>query len=159
MPTVAVSAEGYRVGVVDATEVARKSPQYEGMLKSLEREFKRREKDLKGKQNQLKKLEQKLARDGAIMSEAEVKRLEQDIRSRRRKLKATGDEYREDMNLRRNEEFNKLSKIVTEVVHQIGKEEKFDVILTTGVVYASKRADLTDKVLQRLKAKYRSSKK
>ncbi len=155
LPMAAMAAEGFRIGVVDATEVAKKSPQYEGVLKSLDREFKRRNQDLLSKQKQLKKLEEKRNRDGAIMSTAEVKRLDQDIRSRRRKLKATSDEYREDLNLRRNEELNKLSNIVTEVVHQIGKEQKIDVILSVGVVYASKRADLTDKVLQRLKQKYR----
>jgi outer membrane protein len=159
LPMAAISAEGFRIGVVDATEVAKRSPQYEGVLKSLEREFKRRNQDLLSKQRQVKKLEEKLNRDGAIMSAAEVKRLEQDIRSRRRKLKATSDEYREDLNLRRNEELNKLSQIVTEVVHQIGKEQKIDVIISVGVVYASKRADLTNKVLQHLKEKYKSSKK
>ena len=151
-------AQEYRIGVVNANKIVEQSPQYDDVRKSLEAEFKRRNEDLVSKQKQLKQLEEKLARDSAVMSDAEVKRLEQDIRSRRRKLNNTRDEYREDLNLRRNEEFNKLLRQVSEVVHQVGEEEKIDVILSEGVVYASKRVDLTVTVLDRLKAQYKESK-
>jgi len=155
--TGAVSAE-ISIGVVDANKIVEKSPQYAAVRKSLESEFKRRNQDLVAKQKQLKKLEEKLSRDGAIMSAAEVKRLEKDIRARRRKLKSTSDEYREDLNLRRNEEFNKLLRQVSEVVHQLAKDDKVDLILSEGVVYASDKVNLTDKVLKRLKSQYKGRK-
>ena len=153
--SVAVSAQEFRIGVVNANKIVEESPQYDRVRKSLESEFKRRNEDLVSQQKQLKQLEEKLARDGDVMSAAEVKRLEQDIRSRRRKLNTTSDEYREDLNLRRNEEFNKLLRQVSEVVHQVGEEENIDVILSEGVVYASKRVDLTAQVLERLKAQFK----
>lgn len=152
-----VSAE-IRIGVVDANKIVEKSPQYAAVRKNLEAEFKRRNRDLVAKQKQLKKLEETLARDGAIMSAAEVKRLEKDIRTRRRKLKSASDEYREDLNLRRNEEFNKLLRQVSEVVHQLAKDEKIDLILSEGVVYASDKINLTEKVLKRLKTQYKKRK-
>ena len=152
--SLAVNAQEYRIGVVNANKIVEQSPQYDNVRKSLEAEFQRRNEDLVSKQKQLKQLEEQLSRDSAVMSAAEVKRLEQDIRSRRRKLNATRDEYREDLNLRRNEEFNKLLRQVSEVVHQVGEEEKIDVILS-DVVYASKRVDLTGIVLDRLKAQYK----
>ena len=153
--SVAVSAQEFRIGVVNANKIVEESPQYDRVRKSLESEFKRRNEDLVSQQKQLKQLEDKLSRDGDVMSAAEVKRLEQDIRSRRRKLNTTSDEYREDLNLRRNEEFNKLLRQVSEVVHQVGEEENIDVILSEGVVYASKRVDLTAQVLERLKAQFK----
>ena len=153
--SVAVPAQEFRIGVVNANKIVEESPQYDRVRKSLESEFKRRNEDLVSQQKQLKQLEDKLSRDGDVMSSAEVKRLEQDIRSRRRKLNTTSDEYREDLNLRRNEEFNKLLRQVSEVVHQVGKEENIDVILSEGVVYASKRVDLTAQVLERLKAQFK----
>ena len=156
-PLAAVPADNYRIAVVNANKIVEESPQYDAVRKSLESEFERRNKDFLRKQQQLKKLEDKLARDGAVMSAAEVKRLEQDIRSLRRKLKATSEEYREDLNLRRNEAFNKLLRQVTEVVHQVGEEQKIDLILSEGVVYASKRVDLTEEVLERLREQYKSS--
>ena len=139
-----VAAEGIKIGIVNANKIVEQSPQYEAVRKSLEAEFKRRNDDFIAKQKQLKKLEDKLARDSAVMSASEAKRLEKDIRTRRRKLNNTRDEYREDLNLRRNEEFNKLLRKVSEVVHQLGKDENIDLILSEGVVYANKKIDLTD---------------
>ncbi|MET0105577.1 MAG: OmpH family outer membrane protein [Sedimenticola sp.] len=146
------SAEGIRIGVVNPNKLVEKSPQYDQVRKELEAEFKRRNEDLIAKQKQLKKLEDKLSRDSAVMSASEVKRLEQDIRSRKRQLKNTRDEYREDLNLRRSEELNKLLRYVTEVVNQVAAEEKLDLVLSQGIVYASSRVDLTNRVLDRLKA-------
>jgi len=147
-----------KIGVVNVSKILKEAPQAKRLSKSLETEFKRRSQDLTTKQKQLKKLEEKLGRDGAIMSEAEVKRLETDIRSRRRKLKAALDEFREDLNLRRNEELNKLSRVVTEVIHQLGEDEKIDLILENPI-YASARINLTEKVLKRLKAQTKASRK
>ena len=155
----ALYAADMRIGVVNANQIVEQSPQYDAVRKSLEAEFKRRDNDLVAKQKQIKTLETKLARDGAVMSAAEVKRLEQDIRTRRRKIKSMSDEFREDLNIRRNEEFNKLLRKVSEVVHQIGEKENIDLILSEGVVYASKRVNLTEKVLNRLRQQYKGGKK
>ena len=154
-----VGAQELKVGFVDATKVFEKSPQYEAARKSLETEFSRRDDDLVAQRKQLKKLEEKLSRDGAVMSESEVKRLERDIVSRRRKLKNAQDEFREDFNIRRNEEFNKLRRVVAEIVRQVGKDEGIDMIFSDGVVYASKRVNISEKILQRLKDKFKAAKK
>ncbi len=145
------SAAGTRVAFINATKVVEESPQYAAAKKKLEREFSKRNSALVAKQKQLKKLEQKLERDAAVMSEAEVKRLERDILSRRRKLKNLKTEFREDFALRRNEEINKLRRKVAEVVKAVGRDEKIDLIVSDGVVYFSKRVDISDKVLARLK--------
>lgn len=147
-------AEELRIGVVDVTKLLEESPQAEELRKRLDSEFQRRSKDLLAKQKQLKNLSDKLSRDGAVMSDAEVKRLELDVRTRRRQLKSASDEFREDLNLRRNEESQKLRRQLTEVIHQLGKDENIDLILDNAV-YASARVNLTDKVLQRLNAQFR----
>jgi len=156
----AVSAqEGHALGYVDATKVFEQSPQYEAARKALETEFARRDNDMVAQQKQLKQLQEKMQQDGAVMSDSEAKRLERDIVSRRRKLKSAQDAFREDFNLRRNEEFNKLRRQVSEVVQEVGKEDGIDMIFSDGVVYASKRVDISDKVLERLKEKFSASQK
>lgn len=152
-------AQDLKIAFVDATKVFEKSPQYDAARKSLETEFTRRDNDLVAQRKQLKKLEEKLSRDGAVMSESEVKRLERDIVSRRRKLKSAQDEFREDFNLRRNEEFNKLRRQVAEIVRKVGKDEGIDMIFSDGVVFASKRVNISGKVLQRLKERFEAAKK
>ena len=145
------SAESYRIGFVNATRVFEESPQYQAAKERLETEFSRREKELLSNQKQLKQLEEKLQRDGAVMSESEAKRLERDILSRSRKLKNAQTEFREDLNLRQNEEFKKLRTQIREVIQDVGKSENIDLIVSDGVVYYSKKIDISDLVLQKLR--------
>ncbi|KRT54452.1 OmpH/Skp family outer membrane protein [endosymbiont of Ridgeia piscesae] len=147
----AAMAEDYRIAFVNATKVFEESPQYQAARKRLQKEFSRREKDLLSSQSQLKQLEEKLKRDGTVMSESEVKRLERDILSRRRKLKNAQTEFREDLNLRQNEEFKKLRTQVREVIRDVGKAENIDLIVSDGVVYFSKRIDISEMVLEKLR--------
>jgi len=149
------AAAELRIGYLDVSRVVEESPQYNRARKSLQRELKRRQNDLNAKAKQLQKLENKLKRDAEVMSAAEAKRLERDILSRRRKLKNAQAEYRDDLALRQNEERTKLLRQVSEVVREIGKKERFDLILTDGVAFHSKRVDISDRVLQRLKQKAR----
>ncbi|MES9942295.1 MAG: OmpH family outer membrane protein [Candidatus Thiodiazotropha sp. 6PLUC2] len=144
-------AEEYRIAFVNATKVFEESPQYKTARERLQTEFSRREKDLLASQKQLKQLEEKLQRDGSVMSESEVKRLERDILSRSRKLKNAQTEFREDLNLRQNEEFKKLRQQVREVIQEVGKSENIDLIVSDGVVYFSKKIDISEKVLEKLR--------
>ncbi len=146
-----VSAETYRIGFVNATKVFEESEQYKEARDRLQTEFSRREKDLLSSQKQMKQLEEKLQRDGSVMSESEVKRLERDILSRSRKLKNAQTEFREDLNLRQNEEFKKLRAQIREVIQEVGKSEGIDLIVSDGVVYFSKKIDISDLVLEKLK--------
>jgi len=144
-------AEEYRIAFVNATQVFEESPQYKEARDRLQTEFSRREKELLSEQKQLKQLEEKLQRDGTVMSESEAKRLERDILNRSRKLKNSQTEFREDLNLRQNEEFKKLRQQVREVIQEVGKAEKIDLIVSDGVVYYSKKIDITDLVLEKLR--------
>jgi outer membrane protein len=151
--TSASFAENYRIGFVNATRVFEESPQYKEARDRLQTEFSRREKELLSSQKQLQQLEEKLQRDGAVMSEDEVKRLERDILSRSRRLKNSQTAFREDLNLRQNEEFKKLRTQIREVIQEVGKAEKMDLIVSDGVVYYSDRIDISDLVLKKLKRK------
>ncbi|HHQ43124.1 MAG TPA: OmpH family outer membrane protein [Chromatiales bacterium] len=149
------AAAEIKIGVVNPAVLLEKSPQAEAARKRLEREFAPRDRELVRRQKELRKLEERLARDGAVMSESERRKLEREIRSRRRDIKRAQDEFREDFNIRRNEEFGKLQRQVYRAIVSLAKEEKFDLILGDGVLYAGKKVDITGRVLQRLKEDFR----
>ena len=154
----AAFAQDPKIGFVNIAKVVEKAPQAGEATKALEREFSPRDKQLVAQQKEYKKLEEKLSRDAAIMSDSERQKLEREILSGKRRLKNSQDEFRADFNLRRNEELRKLQKLVGEVIQSLGREEKFDMILTEGIVFYSDRIDMTSKVLDRLQAKFRASK-
>jgi len=143
-------AEELKVGFVNAARVLEEAPQAEAARSLLEKEFSPRDKKLLASQKEVKDMEDKLTRDGAIMSESERHRLERDIIDRKRDLKREQEDFREDLNIRRNEAFEQLRRKVSEVIANISKEQKFDLIVSDGVVYASDRIDITDQVIKRL---------
>ncbi len=146
-----VVAEDYKIGVVNAPKILELAPQAEVARKKLEKEFATRDRDLVAAQKSLKDMEDRLTKDGAIMSEAERSRLERDIINKRRELKRDTQEFQEDVNFRRNEEMAKIQQQIAEAIVALAKERGFDMVLGTGVVYASEKVDVTQDVIDRLK--------
>lgn len=145
-------AREVKIGFVNVAQVLQEAPQAEAARKRLEQEFAPRDKRLVNQQKELEKLQEKLNRDAAVMSEAERGKLEREILSKQRDLKRAQDEFREDFNIRRNEELGKLQREIFEAIKALAKDEAYDLLLTDGVVYASDQIDVTEKVKQRLQA-------
>lgn len=150
-------AEGIKVGAVNLTKVTEQMPQADAAQNQLEREFSPRQRDLEAQQKELKALEDRLERDGDVMSESERRGLERDIRARQRELVRLQREVREDYNIRRNEELRKLLKQTLSTVAELAKEEQYDLVISEGVVYASERVNLTNKLLERLKSQFKAA--
>lgn len=147
---VAQAAE-LKIGFVNAAQILDKAPQAELARSRLEKEFAPRDKSLVDAQKSLRSLEEKLARDSAVMGDSERRNLERDILAQQRELKRAQDEFREDFTIRRNEELGSLQRQVYEAIVSLAKEEQFDLIVNDGaVIYASEQVDITDQVLRRL---------
>ena len=148
--TVQAQEQELRIGYVNAVKVIEEAPQGEAALKELEAEFGPRDKKLVAMQEQVKKLEEGLEKEGLVLKDAERRAREHEILVLKRDIRRATLEFREDYNLRRNEELAALQKIVYKAIVEIAKEENYDLILHEGTIYASKRVDLTDKVLKKL---------
>ena len=146
-----VNAEDYKLGAVNALRVLEQSPQAERARAVIEKEFAPRDKELVAKQKEIKALEDKMAKDGAIMGESERKNMERDIVNKKRDLKREQDEFREDFNFRRNEEFAKIQKDIVEAIQEVAKANNYDIVLSDGVIYASPKADISNLVIEYLK--------
>lgn len=150
----AAAADEVKIGVVNAVKVLEAAPQADEARKLLEKEFSGRDRDLVAAQKSLKTLEDKITKDGAVMSESERSKLERDIIEKRRDLKRDQDEFREDVNFRRNEEFGKIQREIVKSIQAVAAEQKFDIVLGDGVIFASKRVDITESVIANLKQQY-----
>ncbi len=153
-----------KIGFINPIKVLEMAPQAEAARNDLEREFAQRKEDLEAEDASIKRAEEKLGRDTAIMSESERQKLERDVLSRKRDVRRAKEEFRDDLNLRRNDELAKLQKEVLKVINELAKEKGFDLIVGEGVVYASEAIDISEQVLQRLRqlpvpANTKSSKK
>lgn len=148
-----VSAQEIKIGYVNAVKVIEKAPQGEAALKKLESEFAPRDKRLVSMQKEIKQLEDDLEKNALIMTDTDRREKERGILIMKRNLRRATQEFREDYNLRRNEELAVLQKIVKKAIVDIAKQEKYDLIVHEGTVYASSTIDITDKVLEKLSKK------
>lgn len=155
----AVSAAEARVGFVNTPRILEQAPQAKVARERLEQEFAPRDSELATAQKTLKAQEEKLARDGAIMSEDERRKLEREVLTQQRDLKRAREAFTEDLNLRRNEEFSRMQREVGDAIVAIAKQDGYDLIFETGVVYASERVDLTERVLGLLRQQFESQSK
>jgi outer membrane protein len=146
---VSVQAAELKIGYVNAVKVIEEAPQGEAALKKLEAEFAPRDKQIVEMQNKLKQLEQELEKNALVLKDVEHRSKEFEIVSLKRDLRRATQEFREDYNLRRNEELAALQKIVQKTIAEIAKQENYDLILESAV-YASTKADITEKILKRL---------
>jgi len=145
-----------KVGVINMVRLMEEMPQAKSAQSKIETEFAPREQELVNLQKSIRKMEDRLSRDGAVMSEKENSKLEREILSKNRELKRTQDEFRDDLNIRKNEILSKLQRQMLESTVALAKEKKYDIILGQGVVYSSDSVDVTNMVLDKLKASFKS---
>ena len=139
-----------RIGFVDTAKLMEAAPQVKAAQSKIESEFSPREKELVDLQREIRTMDERLTRDGTVMSESKRTKLERDILAKRRDLKRSQEEFRDDLDIRRNEVLAKLQREVFEAVTAFAKEQNFDLILSQGVVYSSDRIDITEGVLKKL---------
>jgi outer membrane protein len=139
-----------KVGFVDTAKLMESAPQVKEAQSKIEAEFAPREKELVELQRKIRAQEDRLSRDSAVMSESENTKLERDILAMRRDLKRSQEEFRDDLNIRRNEVLAKLQREIFDAIVAFAKAQNYDLIMGQGVVYSSERVDITEAVLKRL---------
>jgi outer membrane protein len=148
-----VYAQDLKIGYVDTTRVLKEAPQADAARKKLESEFAPRDEKIVNMQNKLKRLDNRQNKDMATMSDSERIKIERDMIELRRDIKRAKEEFTEDFNMRRNEELTKLQKLISKTTIAVAKDDGYDVVLSDSVLYTSKRVDITDKILQRLRSR------
>lgn len=144
-------AANISVAVVNVIRLQSEAPQVSKVREKIKAEFAAREVKTAAQEEQIAQLEGKLSRDRDKMSDAEAKSLQRDIRSRTLRLENAKEELESDRRLRLSEEMDRLRKVLSEVIAEVAHAEKLDIVLESGVTWASERANITDKVLARMR--------
>src|SRR3954470_22505075 len=98
------TALDYKIGFVNTERLFREAAPAKRAQQKLEKEFSTRDAEQQKLSKQVRDLQSLLDRDGATMGEAERRNKERDLANQMRDLTRMQREYREDLNLRRNEE-------------------------------------------------------
>ncbi len=139
------------VAYVNATRLLQEAPQVAQIKERIRSEFSARDRRLVEMQKQIGVLEERLARGEGLTSEQQ-QRLQKDISARKLKFKHARDELEQDKQLRFSEEEERFSRIMHEVIAQVAQDRKLDLVLQSGAIWVSPRIDITQTVLERLRA-------
>lgn len=145
----AAQAADFKIGFVDAERINRESAPAERAARQLEKEFGPRQQELQRREAQIKALQSQLEKEAVTMSESERRAKEQELARMSIEFQRLQREFREDLNIRRNQEISALLERANRVIRQIAEAEKFDLIVQDAV-YRSPRIDITDRVLKAL---------
>ena len=140
-----------KYGVVDMARLVEEYSSIKGVQSILQEEFSGKDESLRAlglelKQAQDLSMEMDLA-NGA-RKEHERKLLNLD-----REYARLASEFRQDYNLRRNEELYKMQKEITGTILEYAEQNQYDLILESGIIYASDKLQLTDSILDVLRQK------
>lgn len=143
------AAADFRIGVVDTERILRESAPAVQAEKKIEKEFAGRDQEIKKVAGQVKDIQALLDKEGMTMPEANRRAKERELDSLTANLQQMQREFREDLNLRKNEELTTVLGLANKAIQQIAETEKYDLILQEAV-YRNPKIDITDKVIKYL---------
>lgn len=149
-----VADEPLRIAFVNIPQILEQAPQADAVRETLNQEFAARDVDLASGDKKLDLLKLRLERDGATMVEEERRKFERELLTQDREMKRSHEEYNEDRNIRKNEELSKMQREIRLAIVTLAKGLGYDMVLESGVMYASDRVDITALVITRLKQEF-----
>jgi outer membrane protein len=144
-----VEASELKVGYVNTQRIFRDAPAAQKAAKKLEGEFSRRDQDLQKMAKQLQGLQENLEKNSVTMAESDRRNKEKEFGELSREFQRKQREFREDLNLRQNEENAAVIEKANKAIKQIAEAEKYDLVLQ-DVVWVSPKLDMTDRVIKAL---------
>ena len=146
-----------KLGVVNVPLLMDQAPQARIAMEALDEEFSPRQREIVAKQTEFQELQERIQRDLAVMGETERRNAEKDTRDLQREITRLQNEFREDLNLRRNEELGTLQRSLLKEVQDYAQSAGYDLVVGDGVLYASSAVDITENVLRAMEANFQSS--
>lgn len=147
--TVTPALAEFKLGFVNGQRVVNESPQAKRAKQKLEKEFEKRDQELQQLSKRLQSMQENLEKNGVTMAESERRTKEREFSELSRDFQRKQREFREDLNLRQNEEMAAIFERANKIIKQIAEAEKYDLIVQEAV-YFSPRIDLTEKVVKAL---------
>lgn len=133
-----------KIGYVDMKRLLDNAPQIVAGRSKLENEFAGRDAALKADEKHLADLRGSVALQPDETRQREIDALERSIKRQREKL-------RNELKARSDQELDNSWREINDAVVAFAREQDYDLIVASPVVFASERVDVTDKILDRLR--------
>jgi outer membrane protein len=140
-----------RIGYVDMKRLLDNAPQVVAGRQKLEREFAARDIALKADEKRASDLRERQAGKGDASATVDAAALQREIDALDRSIKRNRDALRADLKTRSDQELDRSWREINDAVVEFAREQGFDLIVPSPVVYASPKVDVTEQILDRLR--------
>ncbi len=144
---ITAQAQEIRIGFINTDRIFKEANTAKQAQAKLEQEFSKREKDLNESGNALKTAVEKFEREAPTLSESQRVTRQKQLGEQDRDFQRKRREFQEELNARKNEEFQLVLERANRVIKQVAETEKYDLVLQEAV-YINPKHDITDKVLK-----------
>lgn len=138
-----------KMGFVNTERVMREARAAQQAQKSLNAEFQKRDQEIAGAEERLKRMAGELKKNGASLAAAERQKRERDAGELARDIERRRTAFAEDVNQRREEAMKQLIEKTNGIIRRIAEQQKFDIVFVEAA-YANARIDITDQVIKAL---------
>ncbi|VAW50983.1 Outer membrane protein H precursor [hydrothermal vent metagenome] len=154
-----VIAAGLKIGVVSVERLLTEAPQIDAVNTSMLDRFGPQRDELKKAETEITKMQENYKRNELVMTEDKLNDLKNKIITKIQMLKQKEGMLSQEVGNVRNQELAVLQQQVRGIIDDIAKKEKYDLVLSEGVAFADPKLDITDKVLDTMKAAFKKKKK
>jgi outer membrane protein len=140
-----------RIGYVDMKRLLDNAPQVVAGRQKLEREFAARDAALKADEKHAGELRARQAHEAAAATKTDATALQRELDALDRSIKRNRDALRADLKTRSDQELDRSWREINDAVVEFAREQGFDLIVPSPVVYASPKVDVTEQILDRLR--------
>jgi outer membrane protein len=147
--TVASAQERIKIGFIDIQRIISESQAGKKAKDRFQAQVKKAEADVQKERTDLERLKSDLDKKGPLLKEEERRNLEADFQKRSVNLQRTLGDYQQDLQRKNSEMMSEILKELEQVVNEIGKAEKFTLILERSqILYSDQATDITGRVIE-----------
>lgn len=145
----ASAQERVKIGFVDIQRVIAESQAGKRAKDRFQAQVKKAEADIQRERQDLERLKADIEKKAPLLKEEERRNLESDFQKRSVALQRSMGDYQQELRQRENEMMSELLKDLELVVGDLGKTEKFTIILERSqILYSDQGTDITSKVIE-----------
>lgn len=148
-----------KVGFVSVEKILTEAPQVDAVNTAMLERFGGKKEELRKLEKEIKTMQENYKRNELVMTEDKLNELKSRIIGKMQAFKQREITLSQEVATMRSQELAVLQKSVREIIQEIAKTGKYDLILSEGVVFANDNLDITEQVLDKMKKSYNENKK
>lgn len=147
--SVSFAQDKIKIGYIDIQRVVGESQAGKRARDRFQAQVKKAEADLMKERQDIDRLRSDLEKKGPLLRDDERRNLEVDLQKRSVNLQRSMSDLQQELQGKNNEMMSEILKELEKIVNEVGKSEKFTLILERSqILYSDQGIDITSKVIE-----------